>query len=269
MKKIQERIALFQKTLDLGKQALPPVIDHHGHLGISRLSTFMPDQEAAEILAAMDDTGVDACVAFYSGDNYRSGNSIALEGAAKLPERLFVYAYLNHDTSKAMLAEMERCRKAGAVGLKLHSSWSGAAFTHRDWLPVWDYCASHNWPVIIHGMEPQLAKDHPKTIFIHAHGISCIYDNEVVEATRRCSNYYWDTSATMTRLGAIEDAVRLFGAERLIFGSDFPLNNMATRLGAVLTARISENDLCKILAGNIADLLSINLKNLTAARRKP
>ena len=255
-----KRSGLYRRILKGERLDDVLIIDNHGHLG-TLFSSLPPDREVAELVAIMDAVGVDRGVVFYCGEDYRRGNQVTLAAAAMAPERLITYAYLNHDAPQAMLEELERCRQAGMVGLKLHSSWSGAKFTDAVWKDIWHYCAQHHWPVIIHGMEPCLARENPQTVFIHAHGIECIFNDDVIQAMRECPNYYWDTSATMTAMGAIERAVALFGADRLIFGSDFVLNNMATRLGAVLAARISDEDMRKILGGNIARLLGLSLRN--------
>lgn len=235
------------------------IIDHHGHFG-TEFSGLSLDREVAEIIPVMDAVGVDRGVVFYCGIDYRRGNDLTLEGVAMAPQRFIPYAYLNTDAPQALLDELERCRQAGMVGLKLHNNW-GAKFTDAIWKEVWAYCAQYRWPVIIHGMEPRLARENPPTVFINAHGIGLIRDKDAVQTMRDCPNYYWDTSSTNTYMGAIEEAVSLFGAERLIFGSDFPLNNMATRLGAVLAARISDEDMRKILGGNIARLLNLTLRD--------
>ncbi|MDD5678741.1 MAG: amidohydrolase family protein [Kiritimatiellae bacterium] len=236
------------------------VIDNHGHFGTDL--TGMPmEREVAETVEVMDASGIDRGVVFYCGTDYRRGNDLTLEGAALAPKRFIAYAYLNADDSRKMLAELERCRAAGMVGLKLHSSWVGAGvkFTDPLWQDVWAYCARYRWPVIIHGMLPCLARANPQTTFIHAHGIEAIRNDEAVQAMRECQNYYWDTSSTMTLMGAVEQAVEWFGSERLLFGSDFPLNNMVTRMGTVLAARIYDADMRKILGGNIARLLGIEV----------
>ncbi|MDO9543476.1 MAG: amidohydrolase family protein [Kiritimatiellia bacterium] len=237
------------------------IIDNHGHLGIGLFNSLPLDREVAGTVAVMDTIGVDRGVVFYCGHDYHRGNQITLESVAMAPQRLIPYAYLNTDTPPTLLEELERCRQAGMVGLKLHSGWSGAKFTDATWKDVWAYCAQHHWPVIIHGMEPCLARENPQTIFIHAHGIECTFRDEVIQTMRECPNYYLDTSATMTAMGAIERVVALVGADRLLLGSDFPGNNMATRLGAVLAARISDEDMRKILGGNIARLLDLKLRN--------
>ena len=253
---LYHKIAAGERPADL------LVIDNHGHFGVGLFNEWSLDREVVETVSVMDSIGVDRGVVFFCGPDYQRGNDVTLESVAMAPQRFIPYAYLNSDTPPALQKELERCRRAGMVGLKLHIGWVGAGvqFTDPLWRDVWAFCAQYHWPVIIHGMLPALARENPQTVFIHAHGIETIFRDNVIQAMRECPNYYWDTSATMTAMGAVEKAVALFGADRLMFGSDFPGNNMVTRMGAVLAARISDEDMRKILGGNIARLLNLKLR---------
>lgn len=54
---------------------------------------------------------------------------------------------------------------------------------------------------------------------------------------------------------AIELAVAVFGADRVVLGTDCPIFSTAYSLGAIAEARISEPDRRKILSGNAEELL--------------
>lgn len=240
-----------------------PIIDHHGHFGFADADGFLKE-EVSDIINIMNSIGVDRAVVYsIGGQEYSILNDLTIQGISLHPDRFIGYAYIRMDSPEKAIREIERCRQAGMAGLKLHNSWERKPIISNCFKVVWEFCAEHKWPVIIHGMDLRLPRENPDTIFIHAHGIENMYqNNETVIATmRECPNYYWDTSATMTCMGAIEKAVSLFGADRLIFGSDFPLNNLATRLGAVLAARISDEDMGKILGGNIVRLLGLKMRN--------
>ncbi len=67
-------------------------------------------------------------------------------------------------------------------------------------------------------------------------------------------NVYVEISGFMLHAG-IEDVCRRFGAERLIFGTHYPLYNPACAVAAVLYADISDGEKAKIAAGNAKRLL--------------
>jgi len=251
------RNKLFKRALQGEKLTDFPIIDHHGHFNFYKNTPL--HEEVTDIVAVMDRCGVSRGVVFHCGlEDYSLLNDIILEGVSFYPDKFIAYAFVNMSkgTDNA-LREIERCRQLGMRGLKLHSGYDIEPFTSVKYIPIWKICSELNWPVIIHGMRYQLAYDYPETVFIGAHNIEHINDTEMINAVRNCPNYYWGTSSTFCQMGAIEKAVELFGADKIIFGSDYNLNNMAVRLGSVLTAKIPEDDAKKILGGNIIRLLKL------------
>ena len=80
--------------------------------------------------------------------------------------------------------------------------------------------------------------------------------NEGIEAAKRQSNIYLDTSyAPHPR--RIEFAVKTIGAKRILFGSDFPYADPVIGLKIVQRASISEKERKLILGENATRLLKI------------
>jgi predicted TIM-barrel fold metal-dependent hydrolase len=75
-------------------------------------------------------------------------------------------------------------------------------------------------------------------------------------ALDRYPHLYLETSR-LAHFRAIEDAVRLVGAERLVFGSDSPTRSLLSPINAVVTAEIDEDEKRAILAGNAARLFGL------------
>lgn len=232
------------------------VIDHHGHFGMEPDGMTL-EAEVADVIRELDFNGVSRAVAFYFGPDYQDGNDLILRAMEMHPDRVLGYATVVMSSPGDAMHELERCRRAGMVGLKLHSFYERERFAGDRYKPVWAFCEEHRWPVIIHGMDETLPRNYPKTVFITAHGIQGAATPSSIRMLQECPNYYWCTSATMCAMGAIERAVEAAGAHKLIFGSDFPGNNLATRLGSILAARISDDAVRAILGGNIARILSL------------
>ncbi len=246
---------IYYETIRNGGGKLPfPVIDNHGHLAAEKYIRLPLEEEVKEVVEVLDFAFIDKAVVFPFASDYRRGNDQIIRGVSLSGGRLIGYAQMNLDSAGLMLGELRRCFSHGLKGLKLHSAF-GSDFNNPAWKDVWDFCAQNSWPVIIHGMIPSLAVENPGTVFIHAHGIEKIFQPETVEIMKRCDNHYWDTSATFTFMGAVEKAVSCFGSEKLLFGSDLPLNNPAVRMGSVLAAGITGQDIKNILGGNISRLL--------------
>jgi len=66
----------------------------------------------------------------------------------------------------------------------------------------------------------------------------------------QCDNFHVDTSLFIAN-HEIEDVVKYFGAEKILYGSRMPYLEPGTFMGRVMYASISDEDKAKIAAGNI------------------
>jgi len=76
----------------------------------------------------------------------------------------------------------------------------------------------------------------------------------IYEMLDKCRNIYIDTSTFLTYRG-IEDVTKLFGSERIMFGTRMPFIEGGVSVGRVIYADISEEDKEKIAFRNILRLL--------------
>ena len=233
------------------------LIDHHGHLAADGFEMRSID----EILAVTESMAIDRSVMFSTGvGKLTDYNDLTIDAVQRYSEKFIGYAFASrrHAGTDDVLAELERCRRAGLCGVKLASNFDSVPFTDASYKDVWAFCAEHGMPAILHGLPLEIVYENPATTFIGAHFIERINDERMLEAMRDCENFYLGTSATFTLMGAIEKIVAMFGSQRLIYGSDLPLNNTVTRLGAVLAARISDADMRNIIGGNVVRLLGLD-----------
>jgi predicted TIM-barrel fold metal-dependent hydrolase len=64
-----------------------------------------------------------------------------------------------------------------------------------------------------------------------------------------------DTTVSVAYDGAVEYAVSVLGADRLLYGSDLPFYDCRHVVGKVATARLPDADKEKILGGNARRIL--------------
>lgn len=104
-----------------------------------------------------------------------------------------------------------------------------------------------------------MVKAHPGVVFVAAHPGEYGSFMRHLERMRMSDHYYLDLSGYgMFRHGMLKHAVDEFGAERFLFGSDYPTCNPAMYLGGVvLDELISEADKKKILFENAKRLLGL------------
>lgn len=71
-------------------------------------------------------------------------------------------------------------------------------------------------------------------------------------------NVWVDTSGSQPFSSIIEEAVRILGEDRVLFGSDAPMRDLATQLGRILAADISESARAKVLYENAIQLWGLD-----------
>ncbi len=235
------------------------IIDWHVHLG-RWLLTYSPVVDEA-MFAAMERVGVSKiCVNGSFFPSAREGNNRVAEFARRFPERAVPFAFLN-PYQNDLLDELKRCvEELGMRGLKVHSMIQGPHSRDAglfDWSPVWEYCGRAGVPVLAHGIvHDEDIRRHPGTVFVIAHGIGV---GLRMRGLRECANAYVDTAWTQTRASSLKEMVEIIGGERILWGSDAPLDDFAHRLGVVLDAGLSEEEQRKILGLNAARLLRLSL----------
>lgn len=162
------------------------------------------------------------------------------------------------------LREMEECRK------QLGMAWVGELcnytvpyqYTVKEFEQLVEQAVKLNMVLDVH---TELEEMHyiidkfPQATIVFPHfGDSHEYDHifKRIDAVAKHPNTYLDTSGYgHDRVGMLEYAVKTIGADRVLFGSDFSINDPATVIARVEHALITEEQREKILAGNLEALL--------------
>jgi predicted TIM-barrel fold metal-dependent hydrolase len=270
------------------------IIDVHIHTH-SPGNRYDPDEIAASIRLARQ-AGIDRVVQLHNligrsldGDPYspinpspadvRQSNDLAMRIVAEHPDFYSGFCYLNpaHD-ARFTLDEIARCVVEGNLsGIKL---WIAVHATDSRLDPLMQRAAELEIPVLYHawykadgqtGNEStaaeiaDLARRHPKVAIIMAH-LGGVRWRGVLDI-KPYSNVLVDTSGSQPVAGLVEYAVAQLGAERVVFGSDWPLRNYAVQKARVSGAHISKRDKACILGENAARLLRLNRVAQTAAAK--
>jgi predicted TIM-barrel fold metal-dependent hydrolase len=178
------------------------------------------------------------------------------------------------------VAEVRRCREQGAVGIKLHPS--SQRFNPDDprlW-PVYAEAESLEMPVLSHGgffpADPEssefsrprafarVLEAFPKLRFVLAH-MGQGYIDESLAMAERFPNLHFDSSSVITGTvypPSLSDdeavaLVRRFGAERILFGSDWPWFHPLRDLERIETLALSPSERRLILGENARRVMGI------------
>jgi predicted TIM-barrel fold metal-dependent hydrolase len=238
---------------------------------------------AEETIASMDEDGVDVSVVFgfpwRSLDTARENNDAVAEAVARFPSRLVGFCCLD-PTVPGAEEEVVRCLDAGFSGVgELAFYESGIGERALDRLsPIMDICRERDVPVMIHTNEPVghlypgktpntlaeiycLVKRFSENRIILAHWGAGLFfytllKKEVSEALARV---WVDTAASpfLYRAEIYPLATKVFGAEKILFGTDFPLLRPGRYFKEIDQSGVTDLDRKKILGENARQVLGL------------
>ena len=241
----------------------------------------------AELLAEMDRTEVERAVLlgwyWERAETCAAQNAFFAECVRTHPDRLSAFATVQPAAgAAAAVAEMCRAKESGLCGLgELSPHAQGYAVTGPEFGAVLAAAEELKWPVNLHVTDPKgraypgrvetpledfaaLAQKWPAVTFILAHwgggqplrtALGGIFEN-----------VYYDTAASPLLYGPEFWApfVTAVGDERVLFGSDYPLNNypgaggeaeMGRLLAEVRGCGLSADALSGVLDGNAVKVI--------------
>ncbi len=231
--------------------------DCHGHIGWADPYHVVNDTPA-DLVAEMDKFGLDVCTVFgmqIMGDNDFS-NDETLEVANAYPSRFLPFTFINPNYGEqAMLAELERGLSLGMKGVKLLPSSYGAYPVEGPAIEVpvrWAHehrqiILSHTWGSAARIRD--LCTRYPDACFIAGHSTP-----EFVDVCREVDNVFICTCPFLA-WNQTEEYVAMYGADRILFGSDLTDLPISWGMGQILYARISEADKRLILGGNMLRIM--------------
>jgi predicted TIM-barrel fold metal-dependent hydrolase len=231
--------------------------DCHGHIGWCSPRHVVHDTPA-DLVAEMDKLGIRACCVFSFAGSMADdvhGNDVAAAVVQAYPDRFVGFTLVNlNQGERLMLAELQRGLELGMQGVKLVPGFQqyplqgpmidvACQFAHEQG----QFILNHYWGPADHLR--RLCTTYPDACFITGHTTT-----EYVDVVREVDNLFICT-CPLLGWGQTEQYVQLYGAERLLFGSDLTDLPIAWGLGPILYAHIDEADKRKILGDNLLCLM--------------
>jgi predicted TIM-barrel fold metal-dependent hydrolase len=165
LKDWEPRSMMVTKT-SLREKPLYPVVDVHNHLGGG--SARLTPEQVRKYLTEMNEAGVRTVVNLDGGWGDRLTQTLAALDTAH-PGRFLTFALINFEGiddpswNDREAKRLEASFQAGAKGLKFHKSL-GLSYRYKEGKlmtvddpkldPIWEMCAKHNRPVVIHVADP-------------------------------------------------------------------------------------------------------------------
>ena len=252
------------------------VIDCHAHLsgdhtGITRIW----GKSDAALIAAADRVGIDmSCASILTTAlpaplaDFQECNRQTAAATRQFPGKVRGYVYVNPGYTREALREIRHyVEERGFIGIKLYNEYP---CTDPILFPIVELAVELGVPILQHASHQHrpipsqpnisdsgdlaaLAARYPEAILICAH-IGGGGDWEwTIKAARNSPNLYLDTSGSVFDSGMVQMAVRVVGAERVLFGCD---TSFTAGIGKIRAASLTDEQRALIMGGNMARILS-------------
>lgn len=238
---------------------------------------------AETIIDSMDEQGVDKSVVFgfpwQSSDTFREHNDYIMQAVVKYPKRLVGLCCFDPFHKRAV-QEVERCIDGGLSGVGELAFYQSPLDekTLNQLIPIMEICRQKELPVLIHTNEPvghsypgkapntlrqiyELIKRFRNNRIVLAHWGGGIFFFHLLkrEVKDLFQNVSIDTAASPFLYDAkiYKYAADIFGTDKILFGSDFPLLNPSKYFEEMGKAGLSKDQIGAICGRNAVKLLKL------------
>lgn len=238
---------------------------------------------AEELIDSMDHAGIDVSVIVNLGwmthDLCVETNDYILESIARHPKRLIGFCTVQPQSLDAAIAEIERCAQNGAKGIgEIRPDIQLLDLEDESIIvPFMEAIKQNRLILLTHASEPvghdysgkgiitpdvlyPFITHHSDVTIVCAHwGGGLPFYTLMPEVKKALQNVYFDTAASpllyQPRIYSL--ASELVGADRILFGSDYPLLPQNRLIQEINSTALTEEEKGLILSGNAKQLLKL------------
>ena len=238
---------------------------------------------ADELISSMDKDGVDISVIVNYGWTTHElcveTNDYILESIARYPDRLIGFCSVQPNSYEAAIDEIERCVKGGIKGVgEMRPDIQLLDLLDEEVMkPFTEVIARHQLILLTHASEPvghdypgkgsitpdmlyPFITSYPDLTIVCAHwGGGLPFYALIPEVQKAMANVFFDTAASpfLYSPQVYNQVTRLVGADKILFGSDYPLMPQSRLLKEIDSLELPEDSKNLILSGNAQKLLGI------------
>jgi uncharacterized protein len=249
------------------------IFDAHLHIPSDNGENFqwsLVTRNMQEFVAYLDKCGVRRGVISsswsnkaQSPDDYRNGNREVAKYVNRYKGRFRGSCVITPFRTDEALREIENCHKQfGFVWLGEFCNYmTGYKYDTPEWAEVMNLATKLNLIVQIHTNTREmqyLAERFPETTIVFPHlGANREDIFARIGIVAKHKNSYIELSGSgIERVGILEKAVKEIGADRVLYGSDFTINEPSAVIARVKNAFLTMEDREKILFRNVERLLA-------------
>lgn len=265
-----------------------PIVDAHAHIYPEAIASkamesvldfyaipksYHTEGTAAAAINDCKDCGITHFVSYsvaLKPKNVESINNFIAQEAATHPE-VIGFATLHQDYENPE-AEIDRALSLGLHGIKLHPDTQAVNADDPRLMDIYEIAQAKNVPLVIHTGDYRYDYSHPRRIknilrsfpnlrvsAAHFGGWS-IFDMGTDLLVHE--NCFVDTSSSFQFVGVrhAKELINLYGSDRVMFGSDFPMWDPAKELSLLRECGFSQEDFEKITWHNAERFIGIEIK---------
>ena len=172
-----------------------------------------------------------------------------------------------HPESTDIKGDIEHIMELGLKGVKLHPDIQQFKIDDYRCLKIYELCEEKGLVILMHTGDSRFDFSNPNRLLpimeiynsltvVGAHlGGWSVWD-EAVSTLKDLPNFYVDCSSCFPFIEAqkVKDLIKLYGAEKVLFGTDYPMWAADKELATLLSMHFTEDEFRKILWDNAYNL---------------
>ena len=175
-----------------------------------------------------------------------------------------------HPASDDIEGDVRHLVSLGLHGVKMHPEIQGVRIDDPRCMKIYELCEKHGLVVLLHTGDKRydmsnpnrlapLARSHPGLKLVGAHFGGYTIWEEASRLLEDVGSLYVDSSSSLPYLtpDTARDIISRFGADRVLFGTDYPMHDPAEEVGRMLSLGLTDDEYRKIFFDNAAHLLGI------------
>ena len=172
-----------------------------------------------------------------------------------------------HPDSADLKGDVEHILELGLKGVKMHPDIQRFEIDDARCCKIYELCQKHRLPVLLHTGDDRYDYSNPNRLlpmleefkdltFIGAHLAGYSIWEEACDKLGHAPNLVVDCSSSFFCLSTpqAEDLIRRWGADRVLFGTDYPMWAADKELATLLSMNFTEEEFGKILWDNAYNL---------------
>ena len=177
-----------------------------------------------------------------------------------------------HPDSADPATDADEAVTLGFRGVKLHPDIQGFAVDDPRACRLYEICAERHLPVLLHTGDRRYDFSNPNRLlpvlrafpaltFIGAHLGGYTLWEEAWKTLAGVPNFYVDCSSSLPFLSpaTARDIIRRYGADRVLFGTDFPMGDPKEELSRFFALGLTEDECRLILSDNARRVFHIQM----------